>query len=82
MLVIARYKSKDYFQSSKFVPFKVLPEVNGIGKEVVIKITNKHLIHTYCVNKHLIHTCIVSGFEPTSPHFIIVLKILYINKLI
>ena len=51
MLVIARYKSKDSFQSSKFVPFKVLTEVNGIGKEAGIKITKKHLIHTYCVNK-------------------------------
>jgi len=27
-------------------------------------------------------TCMVYGFEPASPHFIIVLKILYINKLI
>jgi len=51
MLVIARYKSKDSFQSSKFVPFKVLTEVNGVGKEAGIKITKKHLIHTYCVNK-------------------------------
>jgi len=51
MLVIARYKSKDSFWSSKFVLFKVLIEVNDIGKKADIKITKKHLIHTYCVNK-------------------------------
>jgi len=51
MLVIARYKSKDSFQSKKFFLFKVLTEVNDIGKETGIKIKKKHLIHTYCVNK-------------------------------
>jgi len=51
ILVIDRYKSKDSFQFSKFVLFKVLTEVNGIDKEAGIKITKKHLIHTYCVNK-------------------------------
>ena len=49
IFVIAIYKSKDSFPSSKFVSFKVLTEVNCIAKEAKIKTIEKQLICTIIV---------------------------------